>query len=42
VQNGVNITNVKIDITYGPGNRLVKFNVEWFENGVRKTAEHNN
>lgn len=42
IQNGINITNIKIDITYGPNGRPLGFDVEWFENGVKKTSYHAN
>ncbi|WP_294669355.1 DNA/RNA non-specific endonuclease, partial [uncultured Fluviicola sp.] len=42
VSNGISITNIKIEVVYGTNSRPTGFNVEWFENGTKRTKFHNN
>jgi hypothetical protein len=42
IQNGTNITDLKIDIQYGGNGRPTGFDVKWYENGIRKTLYHPN
>lgn len=42
IQNGVNITNIKIDIIYSSNGRPTNFNVSWYENGIQQFLSHSN
>lgn len=42
LSNGIVITNLKIKVVYQNDFRPIKFEVEWFEDGVRRELEHFN